>query len=92
MNAKAKILYGEASAQVLAVQKKMFEKGGYAVTTALGRQAVENAVKLSAFDLLILGHTFTKDDRHHLPYVAKKANPMMTPREPKAKRPRREAS
>ena len=28
-----------------------------------------------AFDLVALGHTLTKDDRHHLPYVVKKESP-----------------
>jgi DNA-binding NtrC family response regulator len=70
-----RILYGEANAQVSAAQQKMFEKAGYVVVTALGRAAIEDAVKQSAFGLIILGHTLTRDDRHHLPYMAKKANP-----------------
>ena len=69
----ARVLYGEADAKVLAAQKQMFEKAGYAVVTAVGRQAIQDAVKQSAFDLVILGHTLNKDDRHHLPYMAKKA-------------------
>jgi DNA-binding NtrC family response regulator len=68
----AKILYGEANAQVLAAQKKVFETAGYTIETAVGRQAIENAVARSAYDLVILGHTLTRDDRHHLPYMAKK--------------------
>lgn len=72
---KPRILYGEANADVLARQAKFFEKSGYPVTTALGRKAIQEAVLASEFDLVILGHTLNKDDRHHLPYMAKKANP-----------------
>ena len=28
----------------------------------------------STFDLVVLGATFTRNDRHHLPYMVKKAN------------------
>ena len=72
---KATILYGEGNAAVQGEQLKMFEKAGYAVVCALGRKAIEEAVKKSAFGLVILGHSLSKDDRHHLPYMAKKANP-----------------
>ena len=76
MSAKlAKILYGESNEQVSSTQMKQFEQAGYTVEFAIGRDAIANAVKRSAFDLVILGHTLTKDDRHHLPYMAKKANP-----------------
>ena len=69
-----RILYGEANAQVLSAQKRTFETAGYVVASALGREAIEDALMHSSFDLVILGHTVTKDDRHHLPYMAKKAN------------------
>ncbi len=72
---KPRILYGEANADVLARQAKFFEKSGYPVTTALGRKAIQEAVLASEFDLVILGHTLSKDDRHHVPYVATKRNP-----------------
>jgi DNA-binding NtrC family response regulator len=72
---QAKILCAEANEQVLAAQVKMFEKAGYTVVPALGRAAIEAAVSGTSFDLVILGHTLHKDDRHHLPYMAKKANP-----------------
>lgn len=76
MTAKlARILYGEANAQVLSTQIRMFEKAGYVVVPALGREAIEDAVAHAAFGLVILGHTLTKSDRHHLPYMAKKFNP-----------------
>jgi DNA-binding NtrC family response regulator len=72
---KATILYAEANAKAVDEQLKMFEKAGYAVVTAIGgRAAVEQAVKSNAYGLVILGHTLTKDDRHHLPYMIKKAN------------------
>lgn len=76
MNSKlAKILYGEANSQVLSTQVCMFEKAGYVVVPAVGGDAIEDAIKQAAFDLVILGHSLTKDDRHHLPYMAKKFNP-----------------
>lgn len=70
-----RILYGEANAQVLAAQTKLFERAGYVVVTAVGRKEIEKAIQHSDFALLILGHTLTRDDRHHLPYTAKKQNP-----------------
>ncbi len=70
-----RILYGEVNAEVLSTQLRMFERVGYRVVPALGRQAIEDAISHAVFDLVILGHTLTKDDRHHLPYMAKKCNP-----------------
>ena len=32
------------------------------------------ALRAQAFDLVILGSTLSKDDRHHLPYMVKKAH------------------
>lgn len=76
MNGKlGRILYGEANAEVLGAQIKLFERAGYVVVTAVGRKEIESAIKHSDFALLILGHTLTRDDRHHLPYMAKKQNP-----------------
>jgi DNA-binding NtrC family response regulator len=72
---QARILYGEADAKVLASQSKFFEKAGYTVTTALGRKAIQDAALQGDFELVILGHTLSKDDRHHLPYMATKRNP-----------------
>ena len=74
MSTKMKILYGESDVHVLTEQIKVIETAGYSVAAALGRAAVEEAVKSSAYSLVILGHTLSKDDRHHLPYMAKKAN------------------
>ena len=47
---------------------------GHCVTTALNRQQVQEALRRDAFDLVILGSTMSKDDRHHLPYMVKKAH------------------
>jgi DNA-binding NtrC family response regulator len=69
-----KILYGECDEQVQSTQTTEMRKAGHHVTTALGRQAVQDALKRDAFDLVILGSTLTKDDRHHLPYMVKKAH------------------
>jgi DNA-binding NtrC family response regulator len=68
----AKILYGEADAEVLAAQTKMFQKAGYTIVAVLGRKAIEVAALQTGYDLVILGHTLNKDDRHHLPYKATK--------------------
>jgi DNA-binding NtrC family response regulator len=67
-----KILYGENDGNVLAAQSKTFEKAGYTVEHAIGRAAVEQALRNGNYDVVVLGHTLTKDDRHHLPYMAKK--------------------
>jgi DNA-binding response OmpR family regulator len=68
-----KILYGEGNLQVLATQSVSLEQAGHKVERALGRKAVEEAVRKQSFDLIVLGPTLTKNDRHHLPYMAKKA-------------------
>lgn len=72
---KAKILYGECDAKILKAQAAMMEQAGYAVQQALGRRGMEEAIRNDAYDVVVLGHTLTRDDRHHLPYMAKKANP-----------------
>lgn len=69
-----KILYGESDEEVLATQAGAMKKAGHHVTTALGRQAVQEALRRDAFDLVILGSTLTKEDRHHLPYMVKKSH------------------
>lgn len=71
----ARILYGEDNEEVLSAQLGVFGKAGYVVVPARGRKAIEDAVMHGAFDLVILGHSLTKDDRHHLSYMAKKFNP-----------------
>jgi DNA-binding NtrC family response regulator len=69
-----KILYGECDEQVQSTQAAEMREAGHHVTTALGRQAVQDALRRDAFDLVILGSTLSKDDRHHLPYMVKKAH------------------
>ena len=68
-----KILYGEGDAQVLVSQAAAIQKAGHQVETAVGRKAIDEAARRGGFDLVILGPTLTKNDRHHLPYVIKKA-------------------
>ena len=72
--AKLRILYGEGDEAVLAQQAAAMERAGHAVQKAMGRKGVEETLKKSTFDLLVLGATLTRNDRHHLPYMAKKAN------------------
>lgn len=72
---KLKILYGEGEAEVLAAQAVSIQKAGHQVTQAVGRQGVLEALRRDAFDLVVLGPTLTRNDRHHLPYMVKKAHP-----------------
>ena len=69
-----KILYGESDEEVLVTQATAMKKAGHHVTQAVGRQAVQEALRRDAFDLVILGSTLTKEDRHHLPYMVKKSH------------------
>jgi DNA-binding NtrC family response regulator len=72
--AKLRILYGEGGGEVLAAQAAAMEKAGHIVQPAEGRKAVDEALKKSSFDLVVLGATLTRNDRHHLPYMVKKAS------------------
>jgi DNA-binding NtrC family response regulator len=72
---KLKILYGEGDTEVLASQAAPIQRAGHQVETAVGRNGVNDALRRGSFDLVILGPTLTKNDRHHLPYVVKKAHP-----------------
>ncbi len=69
-----KVLYGELNEEVLTAQAEQLANAGYKVQTAAGRAGVMDALKRESFDLVILGATLTRDDRHHLPYMAKKAH------------------
>jgi DNA-binding NtrC family response regulator len=71
---KQSILYAENDPKILASQAQSLEKAGYSVSKIIGRAAAEQALKEGKFDLMVLGHTLSKDDRHHLPYKARKAN------------------
>jgi DNA-binding NtrC family response regulator len=69
-----KILYGESNEQTLSAQAAEMKKAGHHVTTVLNRHGVQEALRRDAFDLVILGATLSKDDRHHLPYMVKKVH------------------
>lgn len=71
---KLKILYGECDEEVLAAQAALIQKAGHQVQTAVGRKGVQDVLRGGAFDLVLLGPTLTRDDRHHLPYMVKKAH------------------
>lgn len=70
---QGKILYCEDDRAVMEAQSKVFEKAGYTVERANGRAAAVQAFRNGAFDAAVLGHTLSKDDRHHLAYMAKKS-------------------
>jgi DNA-binding NtrC family response regulator len=72
--AKLRILYGEGDSDVLAEQAATIEKAGHIVQKAEGRKAVVESLKTTAFDLVVLGATLSRNDRHHLPYMVKKAS------------------
>jgi len=74
-SSKLRILYAEGNSEVLATQSVTLEKAGYDITPAEGRQQVQDRLKREKFDLVILGPTLTKNDRHHLAYMVKKAQP-----------------
>jgi DNA-binding response OmpR family regulator len=71
---KLKLLYGELNEEVLALQTAELQKSGYTVQTAIGRKAMLELLKKESFDLVMLGQTLSRDDRHHLPYMVKKAH------------------
>ena len=74
-NSKLRILYAEGDSEVLAKQAVTIEQAGHQVTQAEGRHQVQDTLKQGIFDLVILGPTLTKNDRHHLAYMVKKAKP-----------------
>lgn len=67
-----KILYGESDEKTLATHAEQMTKAGHQVTTALNRKGVQEQLGREKYDLVILGSTLSKDDRHHLPYMVKK--------------------
>ena len=71
---KLRILYGEGDSEILTAQKAVIEKAGHVVQAAEGRKAGVEALQKGPFDLVMLGATLTRNDRHHLPYMVKKAN------------------
>jgi len=74
-SSKLRILYAEGDSEVLASQSVTIEKAGYSVTQAEGRKQAQDILRQEKFDLVILGPTLTKNDRHHLAYMVKKAQP-----------------
>jgi DNA-binding NtrC family response regulator len=74
-SSKLRILYAEGDSEVLASQSVTIEKAGYSVTQAEGRKQVQDILRQEKFDLVILGPTLSKNDRHHLAYMVKKAQP-----------------
>jgi DNA-binding NtrC family response regulator len=74
-SSKLRILYAEGDSEVLAAQSVTLQKAGYDITQAVGRQQAHDTLKQGKFDLVILGPTLTKNDRHHLAYMVKKAQP-----------------
>src|SRR5271169_4157049 len=68
------ILYSEGDVEALASQAASIQKAGYQVDTAPDRKSVLAALRQKTFDLVILGPTLSKNDRHHLAYMVKKAN------------------
>ena len=70
---KLKILYGEGDAEAQAATAAAFEKAGHAVEKAIGRKAMEAAIGKGMYDLVVLGPTLSRNDRHHLPYMVKKS-------------------
>jgi len=71
---KLNILYSEGDPQVLTANAAALEQAGHMVHQAVGRKKVEASVKAAAFDLVVLGPTLSRNDRHHLPYMVKKAS------------------
>jgi len=69
------ILYGESDEKVLAARSAEMKKAGHQVTSVLSRSGVLEGLRGGAFDLVVLGATLSKDDRHHLPYMVKKGHP-----------------
>ncbi len=71
---KLRILYGEGDEDVLKAQAAEMEKAGHTVQQALGRKAIDETIRKNSFDLVVLGASLTRNDRHHLPYMIKKVS------------------
>jgi DNA-binding NtrC family response regulator len=69
---RLKILYGEGDGEAQAAMAAALDKAGHTVEKAVGRKAVQEAVGKTRFDLVVLGPTLSRNDRHHLPYAVKK--------------------
>jgi DNA-binding NtrC family response regulator len=73
-NSSVKVLYGELNEETLAAGAEELQKAGMAVQTDVGRKGVQEALKQATFEFVVLGATLSRDDRHHLPYMVKKAS------------------
>jgi DNA-binding NtrC family response regulator len=69
-----KILYGEGDGEILKEQAAAMQKAGHTVQPAEGRKAVLEALNKGGFELVVLGASLSRNDRHHIPYMVKKAN------------------
>jgi len=72
--AKMKLLYAEGEMDILTAQAAAFEKAGHEVERAVGRKGVLESLKKAKYDLVVLGPSLTRNDRHHLTYMVKKAH------------------
>lgn len=73
-SSQLRVLYCEGDEEVLASQATSLQAAGHKVDTAEGRKATEQALRQGTYDLVVLGATLSKNDRHHLPYMVKKAH------------------
>ena len=71
---KMKLLYAESELDVLTAQAPVFEKAGHEVERAIGRKGVIESLKKAKYDLVVLGPSLSRNDRHHLVYMVKKSN------------------
>ena len=74
---RLKVLYGEGDSDVLVPNTAALKNAGHEVVTAEGRKAMEAAMKQGQFDLILLGGSMSRNDRHHLPYMVKKISHAM---------------
>ena len=73
-SSQLRVLYCEGDEEVLTAQAPALQAAGHKVETAHGRKATEQALRQGSYDLVVLGATLSKNDRHHLPYMVKKSN------------------
>jgi DNA-binding NtrC family response regulator len=71
---RLKILYGEGDIEAQVPVTTAFEQAGHIVEKAIGRKAVQAALGKGPYDLVVLGATLSRNDRHHLPYMVKKSH------------------
>jgi DNA-binding NtrC family response regulator len=71
---KSRILLCEGDADAFDSQITELQNAGHQVEKALERPGVMEALKRGSYDLVILGSTLSRNDRHHLPYMVKKSN------------------